>query len=136
MKILLVDPNLSERQASRQLLEDDCALREAETGAEALKLIEPDTTCVLVEYALPDMSGVEFLVQLRSQGQDLPVVLLTAEESPDVAARARQCGADEVLLKRAANAENLRRSILGAVNRRALESNLRRERARPELIPP
>lgn len=134
MKILLVDPKLSERLASRQLLEDDCALREADTGAEALKLIEPDTTCVLVEYALPDMSGVEFLVQLRSQGQDLPVVLLTADESPDVAARARQCGADEVLIKRLANAENLRRSILGAVNRRALESNLRRERARPELI--
>ncbi|ROH93765.1 diguanylate cyclase [Stagnimonas aquatica] len=134
MKILLVDHSPDERQAIRQLLEDDCALQEVDTGAEGLNRVEFDTDCVLVEYALPDLSGVEFLVQLRSQGLDVPVVLLSRDAGSDVAARARQCGADEVLVRSEINADSLRRSIRGAVNRRALESNLRREQARPELI--
>lgn len=134
MKILLVDHNQDERKAIRRLLEDDCALHEVGTGAEGLTWLESDTDCVLVEYGLPDLSGVEFLVRLRSQEQDVPVVLLTRDEGPDVAARARQCGADEVLPRREISTDSLRRSIRSAVNRRALESNLRREQARPELI--
>ena len=67
MKILLVDHSPDERRAIRQLLEDDCALQEVDTGAEGLSRVEFDTDCVLVEYALPDLNGVEFLVQLRSQ---------------------------------------------------------------------
>lgn len=134
MKILLVDHSPDERRAIRQLLEDDCALQEVDTGAEGLSRVEFDTDCVLVEYALPDLNGVEFLVQLRSQGLDVPVVLLSRDAGSDVAARARQCGADEVLARNQINADSLRRSIRGAVNRRALESNLRREQARPELI--
>lgn len=133
MNLLIVDANAVERLASRRLLEDSCALREAESGQDGLAAVAVDTDCVLLESDLPDMSGIEFLVQLRSQNMDVPVVLFCASASADTVARARECGADEVQAK-GVSAEVLLRCIRGAINRRALESSLRRERARPELI--
>jgi len=133
MNLLIVDANPEERLASRRLLEDTCAIREVGSGREALAAIDADTDCLLLETELPDMSGVDFLVQLRAQDMDLPVVLLCRDVSDDTAARARECGADDVQLK-GIRGDQLARCLRTAINRRALESSLRRERARPELI--
>ena len=133
MKLLIVDANPDERRESRRLLEETCAIREAGSGREALAALDGETDCLLLETVLPDMSGLDFLVQLRAQDMELPVVLLCREASADTIARARECGADDVQFK-GVRSGPLVRSIRNAINRRALESSLRRERARPELI--
>ena len=124
MNLLIVDPNPAERRESRRLLEDSCSVREAETGREGLAQIAHDTDCVLVESRLPDMSGIDFLVQLRAQNMTVPAMLYGRDGGADLLARAREAGADDVQSKDIAG-DALLRSIRAAVNRRALESSLR-----------
>ena len=133
MKLLIVDTNPAERRDSRRLLEDSCAVCEAGTGREGLAQVADDIACVLVEAQLPDMSGIDFLVQLRAQNMTVPAMLFGRDGGADLLARAREAGADDVQPKGIAG-DALLRSIRAAINRRALESSLRLERARPELI--
>ncbi|MDP3857807.1 MAG: diguanylate cyclase [Stagnimonas sp.] len=133
MNLLIVDANLAERLATRRLLEDSCAVREAGSGREALAAQDAETSCLLLETTLPDMDCIDFLVQLRTLNLDLAVVLLCHSASEDFLARARDCGADDIQIK-GVSADALLRSIRGAIKRRALDISLRREQARPELI--
>jgi DNA-binding response OmpR family regulator len=53
----------------------------------------------LVDYRLPDMSGVEMCRRLRAMGVGVPVILLSSVQSDEVVARAMAAGASEFLVK-------------------------------------
>lgn len=53
----------------------------------------------LVDYRLPDMSGVELCRRLRAMGIAVPVILLSSVQSDEVVARAMAAGASEFLVK-------------------------------------
>jgi two-component system CheB/CheR fusion protein len=56
-------------------------------------------SCLLVEADLPGMGSLALLRQLRAQGVDLPVVVLTSTSDRDIAAQALAAGAVEVIEK-------------------------------------
>jgi len=58
----------------------------------------PFAAC-LVDYRLPDMSGVEMCRRLRALGVSVPVILLSSVQSDDVVARAMAAGATDFLVK-------------------------------------
>lgn len=72
----------------------------ARTGAEALELVaslQPDL--LLLDVHLPDLSGLEVLEQLRGRGQDVAVVMVTAERGAAAVRSALHGGALQYLVK-------------------------------------
>lgn len=73
---------------------------EASTGAEALQHFKqhlPDVT--LLDLRLPDMSGIDVLIAIRSEFPDARIVMLTTFEGDVEVQRALQAGARGYLLK-------------------------------------
>ena len=73
---------------------------EAATGAEALQLfkqLQPDVT--LLDLRLPDMSGIDILIAIRSEFPDARIIMLTTFEGDVEIQRALQAGARGYLLK-------------------------------------
>ena len=81
---------------------------EASTGSEALQLfkeVQPDIT--LLDLRLPDISGIDILIALRSEYPEARVIMLTTFEGDVEIHRALQAGARGYLLKNMPPAELL-----------------------------
>ena len=86
------------------LLADDVrviAARDAEEGL-ALAADTPDLDLVLLDLALPDMSGFNLIDKLHERLPSLPVVVLSAHEEPENVRRAINAGAIGFVPKSAA----------------------------------
>jgi DNA-binding NarL/FixJ family response regulator len=73
---------------------------EAATGAEALQLfkqLQPDVT--LLDLRLPDTSGIDILIAIRTEFPDARIIMLTTFEGDVEIHRALQAGARGYLLK-------------------------------------
>lgn len=86
--VLVVDDNPILRQIHRRALEaEGFTVQEAEGGARALQLIgRARPALVLLDLMMVDTDGFKFLDQLRrrSDGADLPVVVLSAKPLGDL----------------------------------------------------
>jgi HAMP domain-containing protein/CheY-like chemotaxis protein/signal transduction histidine kinase len=83
-RLLVVEDNQAEQMGIRELLgHDDIEIVNAETGAEALKLLRNEQCdCVVLDLRLPDMSGFDVLERMRADSNlaDVPVVVFTGRE--------------------------------------------------------
>ena len=69
-------------------------------GREGLKLIQSNSyNVVLTDIIMPELSGVDFLRELRRHDLDVPVILMTAGPTLDSALDAIEYGAQQYLLK-------------------------------------
>jgi CheY-like chemotaxis protein len=84
----------------------------ARTGSEGLEAARagPFAVC-LVDYRLPDMSGIEVCRRLRALGLEVPVLLLSSVQSDEVAERARAAGVTDFLLKHLSYGDRLEAEI-------------------------
>lgn len=83
-----------------QLGQSDYRCRTAETAATALALIEAgEPDIALVDLRLPDISGLDLIKQIRAQGRDFPIVVMTAFGSVETAVEAMKVGASDYLQK-------------------------------------
>lgn len=64
---------------------------------------------IIMDWNLPDGSGVEILKKIRSYGDALPVIMLSGREGVDERVEALDAGADDYLCKPYANSELLAR---------------------------
>jgi signal transduction histidine kinase/CheY-like chemotaxis protein len=82
-RILIVDDNDVSRYILRELLDQPwLRLSEAKNGAEALRSISESTPdAVILDFLMPDMSGLEVLRRVRqsSETKDLPVLIYTSK---------------------------------------------------------
>ena len=106
IRLLLVEDDRIDRLACKRALAQhpDCdfVIFEAETGEQGLKLAraeQPD--CILLDYHLPDLNGLEFLVELAEGTGELPmpVVMLTGSDNAMVAVDALKLGARDYVVK-------------------------------------
>ncbi len=100
--ILIVDDEPSCREALRMALEDDYVLLEAESGEEALRILQKgqDIDLVLLDYLLPPgMDGLEVLARMRACGYKTPVILVTGRGSEQVAVKALRLGVRNYIMK-------------------------------------
>jgi two-component system chemotaxis response regulator CheY len=100
---LVVDDSRVVRKVARRILEGHgFAVREAEDGQQALDACDmamPD--CVLLDWNMPVMTGIEFLKALRAKyGPDRPtVVFCTTETDLSYIEQAIESGAQEFIMK-------------------------------------
>jgi len=94
-RILVAEDSLSQAQLIRSLLEKaDFDVSPACDGRAALEVIKqtvPDL--VLTDLQMPEMNGLELVREIRSKYSFLPVILMTAHGSEDIAVEALQAGA-------------------------------------------
>jgi two-component system response regulator FixJ len=55
--------------------------------------------CLILDQQMPDLTGLELVERLRSDGIMLPILLVTAWPSPAIIARAAELGIEGVLEK-------------------------------------
>ena len=100
---LIVDDSRVIRKVSRHILESlDFEVREAEDGRDGLqKCAEAMPDAILLDWNMPVMSGIEFVVELRrAPGGDKPkVVFCTTENDVSHIREAIGAGADEYVMK-------------------------------------
>jgi PAS domain S-box-containing protein len=107
IRILIVEDDVVDRMACRRSFAQDThdfefVLLEAETAGEGLELaLTEELDCVLLDYNLPDMNGLEFLTKLRNDQGDVPVpvIMLTGADNVSVAVESIKLGAQDYLVK-------------------------------------
>lgn len=98
MKILVVDDHPLVREGMRHLLagmEDATEVHEAPSAEAALGVLEthPGLDLAVLDLNLPDRDGISLLTEFGRRAPDLPVVMLSGVEDPDLMRRALEAGA-------------------------------------------
>jgi len=102
-RVLHVDDELDFADLTETFLErktDRLVIEAATRATEGLKAIRdrlPD--CVVSDYHIPGMDGLEFLQAVREECPDLPFILYTGRGSKEVASEAISAGATDYLQK-------------------------------------
>jgi FixJ family two-component response regulator len=108
--IVLVDDDVALRTALTFMLElDGFAVHGFGSGEDLLDGDLPDPpACLVLDYHLSGMTGVEALARVRARGVEIPAVLITSHLSPSMRAIAVALGAaivEKPLLNDALKAE-------------------------------
>ncbi len=121
MKILIVDDSKAMRMIVRRTLqqagfEQGHVVTEATNGAEALTSIRssrPDL--VLSDWNMPEMSGIELLTALRSEGVNVKFGFVTSEGTERMRAEASAAGA-LFLISKPFTADDFRKTLATIVS--------------------
>ena len=138
LSVLVVDDDPIEAEHARMVLEEAGIRADACTsGGDALRMLEVRRTrqkpynIVLLDWNMPDMSGMETAVEIRRRfGDEVIVVALTAYSWDDIHEEAQQAGVNSALTKPLLPEHVMER--LGQIARRN-HMNLFREKARSSL---
>ncbi|MCL2851602.1 MAG: response regulator transcription factor [Defluviitaleaceae bacterium] len=100
--ILLVEDNEAIQQINKELFEGEGGynVRLAMNIAEARDSItESEPSLIVLDIMLPDGNGLDFLREIRRQGLDIPILLLTALAESDDEVRGIREGGDDYIAK-------------------------------------
>ncbi|WP_165251915.1 hybrid sensor histidine kinase/response regulator [Paludisphaera soli] len=137
--VLIIDDSPEDRAVIRRYLQQDprasYRFLEETTGAEGLAIgLSAALDCVMLDFSLPDMDGLEFLRRLQEEagGPPFPIVMLTGRGSEAIAVQALKRGAEDYLVKGHFDAESLCATIGDAIEKFALRPGRERERVEKE----
>src|SRR5215472_11905490 len=97
VKILVVDDSAMDRHLAGKLLEKrgaDWQVTYAEDGRQGLAALERERLDLIVsDMQMPELNGLELVTEVRARWPLVPVILMTAHGSEDVAIAALKKGA-------------------------------------------
>ncbi|HEX2999377.1 MAG TPA: response regulator [Armatimonadota bacterium] len=100
-RILVVDDELGPRESFRMLLKSRYTVVTAADGAEGLAHIRDDEAfdLIFLDVRMPGMDGIQVLSEIKRLCPEVPVILVTAYATMDVATQALDMGAVDCLIK-------------------------------------
>ena len=107
LSILHVDDDAALGELVRLYLERDdvgpeCTVRTETSPETALEVLRTDGEpfdCVISDYEMPEMNGIEFVEAIRETHPELPVLLFSGEETDEIAAEIIRTGLSDYLRK-------------------------------------
>ena len=104
IRVLFVDDDVSFVTLAATFLErkrESLSVATVSSGNEALERLDEESfDCIVSDYEMPEMDGLELLKSVKREHPDLPAILYTGAESKDVASEAIDQGVTEYLQKR------------------------------------
>lgn len=106
-RILIIESNPTVTQLMISLLRDpdlmvgiQLDLQQTTTLADALRIIQGHKCDgVICDLELEDSSGIETFLKLNAATDDIPIVVITAEDSPQLGVDLTQAGAEDYIVK-------------------------------------
>lgn len=100
-KILVAEDNDFVRmQIVRYLIDANYDVAEAIDGSEAVNLVKAnDIELAVVDVRMEPVDGFEFIRALRGLDMQIPVILVTGDNSPDILEKCSEWGVGSVLIK-------------------------------------
>lgn len=125
-KVLIVDDERSIVDILRYNLEkNDMTAVCAYDGAEGLRLArECDPDVILLDVMLPEMDGFEVCRTLRAEGNNVPIIMITAREEETDKVFGLEAGADDYMTKPFSMRELMAR-VRANIRRRSLDLDAR-----------
>lgn len=126
--VLIVDDSVVDRKLAGGCLKD-CNLEVtfACDGREALDLIQDDPPeLVVTDLQMPEVDGLELVKQIRKLHRQIPVILMTAHGSEEVAVSALQAGAASYVPKKnlSRDLEDTVRNVLSVASSERAEQQI------------
>jgi response regulator RpfG family c-di-GMP phosphodiesterase len=136
IKILLADDDPGHRLLIRKSLQRGSGrfdIEEAENGAGCLeKIRSAKFELVLLDYSLPDASGLDVLAVIRKEHEGIPVIMITGQGNEQVVREAIRLGASDYILKGPEFLDHLFSVVERTLSQQALKSQL--DRSKGELL--
>ena len=107
-EILVVDDSLIDLKVASRLLEqkEGWTVRHARNGVEALEQIEAHLpSLVVTDMQMPEMNGLELVERARDEFPLIPIILMTAAGSEQIAVEAIETGAASYVPKKELGAD-------------------------------
>ncbi len=100
-KILIVDDEPSNRKIlAQELTHKGFIVDTASGGKEALaKVTSSPPDLVILDYMMPDLSGLDVLKEIRKNGSDVPIIMITAYGSIERAVEVMKAGAYDFITR-------------------------------------
>jgi two-component system, OmpR family, response regulator len=100
-KILIIEDDLTlSKLVCDWLKSERHVVDSADTGSDGLeKLHSYEYDCLILDWELPDLSGIEILKKLRSSGRATPTLMLTGKSALSEKTQGLDSGADDYLTK-------------------------------------
>ncbi len=112
IRVVLADDHVFVRDGIKSLLENEANIEvvgEAIDGADALEVVatsKPDL--LIVDIRMPNLTGIEVVEKLRSDHNDVKIIMLSMHESEEYVLKSIKAGADGYLLKGSSKEEFLK----------------------------
>jgi two-component system, LuxR family, response regulator FixJ len=115
--IYIVDDDFDVLKSLRFLFEtEEFDVRTFHSGSALLgSRARHDADCLVVDFKMPGIDGLELARRLRSLGIQTPIIVITGYVDEDLSAKARSAGVRQVL-KKPHLAENLAVAVRDAIN--------------------
>ena len=99
--LAVVDDDVSIRESLPDLIKEfGFAARAFSSAEEFLSSGSADeTSCLILDIAMPGMSGPELHQELKRRGEEIPVIFITGQKDETIRARALEQGAAGCLIK-------------------------------------
>jgi len=125
MKIFLVEDNELYAKATKHhlSLNPDNQVEHFVSGKSCLEKLYLQPDCILLDYSLPDLSGIDVLKKVKSSQPDLPVIIVSGQEDVATAIDLLKEGAYDYIVKD----ENSKERIWKAINNLRENAKLRNE---------
>ena len=102
MKVLIADDSRTMRRIIRATLAQVGFQKvvEAQNGREAVDACtDPEIRLILMDWNMPEMSGIEAVRSIRAKGYDIPIIMVTTEAEKRRVIEAIQAGVNDFLVK-------------------------------------
>lgn len=112
IRVVLADDHVFVRDGIKSLLENEANIEvvgEAIDGADALEVVaanKPDL--LIVDIRMPNLTGIEVVEKLRSDNNNVKIIMLSMHESEEYVLKSIKAGADGYLLKGSSKDEFLK----------------------------
>ncbi|NEO84061.1 MAG: response regulator [Spirulina sp. SIO3F2] len=141
--VLVIDDSAADRTLYRRYLTRDphqqYTLLEASSGAQGLACYselaqDKPVDVILLDFALPDMTGLQFLQQLPDHYPQTAIIMLTAYGDEEVAVSALKGGAQDYLLKDGLQPDRLQHTVRNVIAQAQLRQQVIKTQERQRLL--